>query len=153
MYEVKAHLDNGDITMGKRFLLAGLCALGVAGFVAGPASASPDTDIYYGKSFATIQVFDAHGLSRTIDCTVASPDAVCKNPTRLQVQLRGGAPLDGTPTDVIGGYRTLDAKGHWIVEMANNEASTAVLNAVPAAGSATKAVAAKKAKKGKKGKK
>jgi len=142
--------------MGKRFLLAGLCALGVTGFVAGPASASPAPDLY-GKTFKTIQVFDANGLDRVIDCTVANPDAVCADPNLLQVQLRGGAPLDGTPTNVIGAYRTLDANGNPVVELANNDASMAVLNASRTAGtaglSARNVVAAKASMKGKKFKK
>jgi hypothetical protein len=114
--------------MGKRLLTIGLCALGVAGLSAGTASArSP-----WGPPPAQIQLFDAHGLVRTITCPTPTALPECGGDEAAGLALAADVKMPmGTPSDVIGAYRLIDPRGKWYMSGANNDASEAILNANP----------------------
>jgi hypothetical protein len=108
--------------MLRRFTIAGLCALGLAGLAAGSASAQ-----LYVFTPSQIQVWNASGLASTIVCTTTTTAPGC--------DYRG---LDGRPDDQIplltayrhdnvdDGYRILDKFGRWYQE----GGSKAVLDAM-----------------------
>ena len=119
--------------MKKQLATAGVCALALAGVSAGSASANE----IIGNSYASVQLFDATGLVKTVDCTTSRSAMECQGDV-LAIEREVHAPF-GTPTDVIGAFRTLDANGKPLVVFANNDASMAVIDRFDATGATASA--------------
>jgi hypothetical protein len=121
--------------MRKPLLTASLCALGVAGAAAGPAGAAMTADQAWGAPPAKMQIFDADGLARVIDCPTPQAAPECGgNQAAFDALDRDIQAPHGTPTDVIGAYRALNSKGQWYMWASNNDASQALVQRIDATG-------------------
>jgi hypothetical protein len=129
--------------MRKRLITASLCALGVAGIAAGPASAA-----HYGDAPSSVQVFGAQGLVRTIACPTPTAAPECAG---TQASIDGIArelnmSIDGKITATVAGFQFLDAQGQWFFSAANNDASEAVIQQFDKTGNVTSTAQATTAK-------
>lgn len=114
--------------MASRLITAGLCAVGFGALGAGTAGAHTPSIMYpYADPPARVQLWNANGLSGTIECPAPAADPVCDPDT-----YPGSLDRHTSVPDNIG-YRLIHPAGVW-VQAGGTDATFAAMEAADRSG-------------------